>query len=413
MQRIMNFSEQDVLCGRGGGTLRHTGNKKYRSLIKQSKPVYLISSKNEKTAISRSIVAAIRKSHGRFLERSKNMETWYDIGDAKATEKTSQALREGQPKLRKKMIDHGIITDEFQSCSTENMISLLPAASASEINPKPSTLKIGPNPVFEVGNSSYSSVDNNARTTINQQRSVPEQSMNRVFNDVKPMTFVERQHTIGNCRFHPTDCPITSECQFEKPTSRIISFDKPRSRLVTPPATPENPPQHTVDTSRFENAMFLCPFSSDDFGTNMVKDFDDENSIMTFEVDDDEMIDDDLEDYLEIIPTSTPTPPVTNHFRALTELKDNVPMYDNDDNQSMFTHTIPMHTSPITNHLRALTELKDQVPIYPSISTNQCDSTRYNRGCQYNGNVSRNNLITSCSSMDFEPNMVFPTQVNF
>lgn len=71
MRAITSFNDQDVLCGRGGGTLRHLGNKKYRSMIKSSKPVYLMSSKNEKTAISRSIVATIRQNNGRFLERSK------------------------------------------------------------------------------------------------------------------------------------------------------------------------------------------------------------------------------------------------------------------------------------------------------------------------------------------------------
>jgi hypothetical protein len=57
--------------------------------------------------ISRSIVAAIREQKGRFLERDGNKGTWFDIGDKKAIEKTSQALREGQPKLRQKMVELG------------------------------------------------------------------------------------------------------------------------------------------------------------------------------------------------------------------------------------------------------------------------------------------------------------------
>jgi hypothetical protein len=77
-------------------------------LIKSNKATYLISTKEEKTAISRSIVATIREQQRGFLERGKD-KIWYDIGDAKATEKTSQALREGQPDLRQKMIDEGII----------------------------------------------------------------------------------------------------------------------------------------------------------------------------------------------------------------------------------------------------------------------------------------------------------------
>lgn len=67
--------------------------------------------------ISKSIVAAIREIQGRFLEREDgktssslderdergNPVTWKDIGDKRAIEKTSQALREGQPKLLKKL----------------------------------------------------------------------------------------------------------------------------------------------------------------------------------------------------------------------------------------------------------------------------------------------------------------------
>ena len=48
----------------------------------------------------------------RFLERDAKKGTWYDIGDKKAIEKTSQALREGQPKLRAKMVEMGQIPPE-------------------------------------------------------------------------------------------------------------------------------------------------------------------------------------------------------------------------------------------------------------------------------------------------------------
>jgi hypothetical protein len=43
------------------------------------------------------------------LERDAKEGVWIDIGDKKAIEKTSQALREGQPKLRKKMVELGQI----------------------------------------------------------------------------------------------------------------------------------------------------------------------------------------------------------------------------------------------------------------------------------------------------------------
>jgi hypothetical protein len=66
-----------------------------------------------------SIVAAVRDIKARFLEREDgkvsyslykkdeagNPVVWRNIGDKRAIEKTSQALREGQPKLLKKLVD--------------------------------------------------------------------------------------------------------------------------------------------------------------------------------------------------------------------------------------------------------------------------------------------------------------------
>ncbi|KAL3938333.1 MAG: hypothetical protein SGARI_001780 [Bacillariaceae sp.] len=109
MKDITDPRETDVLCGRGGAALRHPGNQTYRRLVNLNKGLYITCLKTEKLKISRSIVAAIREQKGRFLERDAKKGTWYDIGDKKAIEKTSQALREGQPKLRAKMVEMGQI----------------------------------------------------------------------------------------------------------------------------------------------------------------------------------------------------------------------------------------------------------------------------------------------------------------
>ena len=115
MKDITDPRETDVLCGRGGAALRHPGNQTYRRLVNLNKSLYITCLKTEKLKISRSIVAAIREQQGRFLERDAKKQTWYDIGDKKAIEKTSQALREGQPKLRQKMIDTGQIPADHES----------------------------------------------------------------------------------------------------------------------------------------------------------------------------------------------------------------------------------------------------------------------------------------------------------
>ena len=94
-------SPLDVLCGRGGASLRHPGNLNYRRLININKARYVACRKVEKLEISRSIVGEVKDHGGRFLER--HWDEWHEIGDKKAVEKTSQALREGQPKLRQTM----------------------------------------------------------------------------------------------------------------------------------------------------------------------------------------------------------------------------------------------------------------------------------------------------------------------
>uniref|UniRef100_A0A6U6G102 DUF6824 domain-containing protein n=2 Tax=Odontella aurita TaxID=265563 RepID=A0A6U6G102_9STRA len=95
----------DVLCGRGGGTNNHAGNEKFRELVNDKKRLYLNSSKREKPLVSKSIVEAVRAQRppGRFLSKNDKTGMWYDIGDQKAREKTSQALREGAPVIRREI----------------------------------------------------------------------------------------------------------------------------------------------------------------------------------------------------------------------------------------------------------------------------------------------------------------------
>ena len=65
----------------------------------------MTSTKKQKMAISRSIVDAVRSLNppGRFLEKNAETGRWNDIGDRKAIEKTSQALRDGAASLRKQL----------------------------------------------------------------------------------------------------------------------------------------------------------------------------------------------------------------------------------------------------------------------------------------------------------------------
>ncbi len=92
----------DVLSGRGGASNNHPGNEAFRQLVNKVKVDYLQCPKREKPLLAMRIVQAVRQQSppGRFLQHDKVSDTWRDVGDTKAREKTSQALREGAPIIR-------------------------------------------------------------------------------------------------------------------------------------------------------------------------------------------------------------------------------------------------------------------------------------------------------------------------
>ena len=72
--------------------------------------------------IFQGIVNAIRKLGGRFLvlnEQETGAYTYTDIGDKKATEKTSQALREGQTQILKDIISE---SEEESDCKSKSFL---------------------------------------------------------------------------------------------------------------------------------------------------------------------------------------------------------------------------------------------------------------------------------------------------
>jgi salicylate hydroxylase len=94
MEQNQTFEINDVLLGRGGATLNHEGNKRYRAMVAHHQIEYLAATKKkEKAAMARTIVVSIQREGGRFLKRDSN-GVWVQVTDERAKEKTSQALRE-------------------------------------------------------------------------------------------------------------------------------------------------------------------------------------------------------------------------------------------------------------------------------------------------------------------------------
>ncbi|KAG7369130.1 hypothetical protein IV203_031873 [Nitzschia inconspicua] len=96
---VEGCTDKDVLSGRGGGTNLHPGNRYYRDLILSHRAAYDEACKTMKPEISRQIVLAIKNRGGRFLRKDAD-GSFYEIGEAEAKAKTSQALRHRTFELR-------------------------------------------------------------------------------------------------------------------------------------------------------------------------------------------------------------------------------------------------------------------------------------------------------------------------
>lgn len=87
--------EWDVLCGRGGRSNHHSGNKRYRHVVSEMKAMYRTTdAKNLKTDLSRAIVEHVCNYGGRFIKKDEKVGRYYVLTKAEARKKTSQALRE-------------------------------------------------------------------------------------------------------------------------------------------------------------------------------------------------------------------------------------------------------------------------------------------------------------------------------
>jgi hypothetical protein len=117
---------------------------------------YIQAKRGEKPRIAQTIVHLVRQNGGRFVKRKEGTATWTDVGNVKAREKTSQALREGAPVLRNNGVSSITKTTPdrrdgaarppdaspaLSSVSTNNSIERLPEdhANASLLRPAPLT----------------------------------------------------------------------------------------------------------------------------------------------------------------------------------------------------------------------------------------------------------------------------------
>lgn len=103
LRNVKEPHDNDVMYGKGGKTNHHPGNKRYRKMVEDRKLEYVNSKRLDKPLVALEIIRLWRAQipSGRFLKLDDKTGLWNDVGDKKAREKTSQALREKAPLIRK------------------------------------------------------------------------------------------------------------------------------------------------------------------------------------------------------------------------------------------------------------------------------------------------------------------------
>ena len=102
---ITVLNDNDVLQGRGSGSMQNTGNIRFRTMVEELRPAYVAtSSRKEKAKMITSMVKLIQSRQGRFLQPvneseleelslSSNTEYFVEMSDKEAAEKAKQAIR--------------------------------------------------------------------------------------------------------------------------------------------------------------------------------------------------------------------------------------------------------------------------------------------------------------------------------
>lgn len=189
------MNNNDVLCGRGGATNSHIGNRAFRLLVGKYKDKYLNAKKKEKPNVAAEVVNNIRKLDppGRFLKKDKDSGYWLDIGDTRAKEKTSQALREGAPQMRKKLSDAAKEEGASSDGTSSDKSTGSPPQSTEQHKKIPSNEAL----------SAFSPLQQSISMDLESAAKNPDNSTTTVA-DAKPSTSEGKEETLSKKRTSPT-----------------------------------------------------------------------------------------------------------------------------------------------------------------------------------------------------------------
>jgi hypothetical protein len=100
------LQELDIVCGRGAPTNYHYGNQAFKDLVEEYQTQYLCAKRTDKPQLAMKIMDIVKDRGARFVKRVKTSgpSIWVEIDPKGAYEKVCQALRQGAPESRGKML---------------------------------------------------------------------------------------------------------------------------------------------------------------------------------------------------------------------------------------------------------------------------------------------------------------------
>lgn len=124
---IFRLRPYDVLCGRGVPNKVGQGNKFFKELVRKDQLEYISCRRNEKPPIATNIIEIVRSRGGRFLRRVRVTEPgahdrygWTELAENRIYEKVCQALRDGAPQIRQRMLELDASNSKTAEVDKEN-----------------------------------------------------------------------------------------------------------------------------------------------------------------------------------------------------------------------------------------------------------------------------------------------------
>jgi len=261
-----NISVNDVLCGRGGLTNHHPGNVFFRKMVRHRQEQYLRASKRDKASVARDIVDTIRQliPPGRFLKKGTSKQ-WTEIGDRKAREKTSQALREGAPELREELQQVGITLPQEQrrpirQVTMDSDPNQIHEAILEQVNQQPLYF----NSVTDKSIGMFPGSRTNVVFTPEEEKIIKDKYQHHIGN-VKTCSVSNKRKQSLKCFASSSTSVSGHECILQKSEyqSGKLSFDK-RFKMETKPQELANVPlnPHATVSSSCSLQAWRCSSSS-------------------------------------------------------------------------------------------------------------------------------------------------------